>query len=231
MEILKDKSELIIDNDYKPNISSNLIDYFNRAIAFVQTNYKQDLQSIYDANFKKLSPTKFLEEYAWCLYCSGMKVTTVSYFFPKILIELRKMYPSIRDPNYPIQREEFSKNILTICKNQKKVNALINTISIVQNGIRIFGWDVYKKNFLGTPDKIESLPYMGKVNARHLARNIGLMTDVCGGVHMNRLCSRWGFESPTELCKDIQKNIPLRLQAIELILWYSAVTFGMHVKN
>jgi len=229
METNKSKSELIIDQKYKPNINGTLIDYFNRSMVFAQTNYEYNLRSVSEANFGKLSPTKFLEEYAWCLYCSGMKVQTVSSFFPKILVELRKLYSSIRDPNYPIQKEEFSNNILAICKNQKKMQALLDTVVIVQNGIRIFGWDRYKSNFIETPAKITALPYMGRVNSKHLSRNIGLIKGVCGGVHMNRLCSRWGFESPTELCKDIQKYVPIRLEVIELILWYAASNFGTNV--
>jgi len=230
MEIYKNKQELIIEPNYKPNINDSLIDYFNKSLVFAQTNYKQQIESVVRANFGKLSPTIFLEQYAWCLYCSNMKVNTVSSFFPSILIEIRKLYPSIRDPNHPIQKEEFSKNILAICKNKKKMQALLDTIIIVQNGIRLFGWDKYKHNFISTPDKIAALPYMGKVNSRHLSRNIGLIKDVCGGVHMNRLCSRWGFNSPIELCQEIQKHVLLRLQVIELILWLSASNFGTNIR-
>jgi len=226
----KNKSDLIIDKDYKPNINGTLMDYFNRSMVFSQTNYKDQLETITRANFAKLTPTKFLEEYTWCLYCSGMKVDTVLSFFPNIVVELRKLYPNLRDPNIPLQLEDFRKNILLACKNERKVEALISTVTTLQNGIRLFGWDMYKHNFIGTPEKImNSLPFMGKVNAKHLSRNIGLTRDVCGGIHMNRLCSRWGFSSPTELCKEIQKHVFISLPAIELTLWLAASHFGTNV--
>ena len=60
MELIKNKSELIIQSNYKPNINGSLIDYFNRALVFSQTNYGKEIELAVKANFSKLTPTKFI---------------------------------------------------------------------------------------------------------------------------------------------------------------------------
>jgi endonuclease III len=70
-------------------------------------------------------------------------------------------------------------------------------------------------------DKIEyldSLPWIGPITKYHLARNIGIDT-VKPDRHLVRLAKRYGYNSPLELCKEIQKTIPESLGVIDLILW------------
>jgi hypothetical protein len=225
MEIIKPKKDLIIDENYKPKLSDNYIAYFNKALVFAQTNYQEQLDALVKNNIQTIAPSTFLKEYAWSVYCSGMNVKTVSSFFPKLLNAISPFYEFFRNPNAPINAGEIREQILMICPNQKKADAIIKTAYIINNGIKLLSWEDYRKNFLSDIDKLIALPYMGDTNVRHLARNIGLIDDI-GGIHLHRLCARWGFNSSQELCLDLQKKFLLRLSIIELILWYSTMTFG-----
>jgi hypothetical protein len=76
------------------------------------------------------------------------------------------------------------------------------------------------------------LPYIGKVTAYHLGRNIGLLESVKPDLHLERMAKHWGEKSPETLVKGIQDKhtasvgeyIPAGL--VDLCLWYAASTFG-----
>jgi hypothetical protein len=229
MEFIKQKSELIIDKSYKPDINLGLMDYFNRSLVFAQTNYQSEIDKLSRARFSKLTPTSFLDEYAWCVYCYGKNERNVCKFFSLILQVMHKKYEVFRDINTSINVDEFISELLSIYKNKSKANAIIKTILIVNNGIKLFNWEEYRDNFLNTPDKLTIFPYIDDTNMLYLAKNIGLVKKVFGGNHLNKLSERWGFSDPNALCKEIQKRFKLDILSIELILWYSAETFGTHI--
>ncbi len=70
-----------------------------------------------------------------------------------------------------------------------------------------------KLKFLGT------LPFCGKANQFLIMRNLGFDV-VKPDVHLVRLTKVWGFRTPTDLCKEIQKYTGEYLGVIDLILWY-----------
>lgn len=55
MELLK--SKIIIDENYRPSLDLDYMEFFNRAMVFAQTNYKEELERVSKINFRKLSPT------------------------------------------------------------------------------------------------------------------------------------------------------------------------------
>lgn len=229
MELIK--SNLIIDKNYQPSIEQDYIEYFNRALLFTQTNYQERLERLAKLNFTKLSPTIFFEEYVWCVSCVGLNFKTVSKFFPTLSKELIPLYRSFSDIyNFPSENS-FREASLKIFHNEDKINAILKCAHIMNNGIKLFGWEKYKDNFLNETNKLEALPFIGPINSKHLARNIGLSSDIMEGAHLNRLAVRWGFDSVNALCQDIQKRINLPLKVIGLILWYTAATFGTNISE
>ena len=65
---------------------------------------------------------------------------------------------------------------------------------------------------------LESLPWIGPTTKYHLARNIGI-DCVKPDRHLVRLAKEYGFNSPSEMCKEIAEIIPEKIGVIDMILW------------
>ena len=134
--------------------------------------------------------TSFFIEYVWCVLNAGMKEQIA-----------RKIF------------ENFMENL-----DLNKIKHLGKRRAIQRAMIEHEQWF---ENLQKTPDKInflESLPWIGPITKYHLARNIGIDT-VKPDRHLVRLAKEYGFSSPNELCKAIQKTIPEKLGVIDVILW------------
>lgn len=223
MELLK--SKIVIDEKYKPTLDLGYLDYFNRALVFAQTNYQEQLDKIARTQFRRITPTAFFEEYVWCLSCTEASSESVSQFFPELSKRLSPFYNSFWDlNNFP--KEELVKDwIVSVNKSEKKFDQLYRCASIINRGIKLFGWDEYKNNFLSSQEKLYVLPGVGASGARHLSRNVGISNEVISSAQLQSLASHWDFPDCQSLCSAIQKNIALQPKVIEMVLWYAAHTF------
>jgi hypothetical protein len=222
MELLK--TNLIIDQKYKPTLELSYLDYFNRAMVFAQTNYQDNLEKVSKTQFPKLSPTRFFEEYVWSVCCLHSTIEESSELFLKLSKKLEPYYHSFWDLNSFPKSDELKNTLLAIVDNNQKVDAIINTASIINKGIKLYGWEFYRDNFLNTSIKLTALPMLGIVSTRRLSRNIG-SCEVVGNIRLHKLATHWNFEDSISLCEAIQKHVPMQLKIIELILWYTVTTF------
>lgn len=223
MEFLK--SNVIIDPNYKPSLQMSYIDYFNRALVFAQTNYQDQIQKVIKTQFLKLSPTHFYEEYAWCVYCCDGTHTGAYQKFPPLAQALSPFYHSFWDLNNFPKRDAIKDSVMTTIDSEKKFDALYQCADTINRGIKLFGWDTYRNRFLDCPEKLCVLPMIGLNGANQLSRNIGVTSELVSGDRLYHLAKHWSFENSTDMCKKIQKHVPMQLKIIELILWYSTATF------
>jgi hypothetical protein len=221
MEFLK--SNVTIDPNYKPSLDMSYMDYFNRALSFSQTNYHDQIQKVINTKFNKISPTNFYEEYAWTLYSNSAEGPIKD--FPPLSKELSPFYHSFWDLNNFPKVESVKNNIMKVMHDEKKFEALYRCADIINRGIKLFGWDNYRNNYLDCPEKLSALPMIGFRGAYQLSRNIGVTTELISSDRLYHLAEYWKFESPTALCVAIQKYVPMQLKIIELILWYASATF------
>ena len=229
MEILKDHP--IIDENYKPYISMSYIEYFNRAMVFAQTNYQEQLTKLANTHFQRMTSTFFFEEYAWTIYAAGINVKTASSYFVPMSKHLQPYYRSFWDTHALPKEETMNASLLPFIHNEAKCSALWKTARIINNGVRLFGWEKYRNNFLDTSDKLQALPFIGHTNAVQLARNIGLQKIGISGTHLWRMAVRWGFKHPDDLCDAISKQVVLQPKVIGQILWYAGTTFGTNISE
>jgi endonuclease III len=205
---------------FRPNIKNGAHSYFERASEFANTFYKSQIDFITKTNFNQINTDFFFREYVWVVHASGFSAKAVGRFMPK-LIKAYGLYDDLCNEEFEIA---FNR-IKLICKNKQKSKAIWNTSKILNKGIEEDGWKKFKSTQLSTPEKLSELPYIGKVTCYHLARNIGLLDFVKPDLHLTRLAKYWRYENCVEMCKDIQPNgMPLGI--VDLILWYSASTFG-----
>jgi hypothetical protein len=231
MEILKDHT--IINENYKPSLDLDCQEYFNRAMVFAQTNYQEQLTKLSNIHFRKIAPTAFFEEYSWCVCAVGLNTKSVSEYFPQLLKEINSLYyQSFRnswDRDFPSQKEMMDKSI-SIINNEKKSGALWQGARIINQGLKLYGWDRYRDNFLSSPTKLQVLPLIGSSNSGQLARDIGLTKDIyTSDTYLLHMIDRWGFASVNEMCLDISKRVVLQPRIIGQILWYAASHFGINI--
>lgn len=225
MEFIKPKENLIIDKNYIPSTELNYMDYFNRAMAFAQTNYHSHLMKLIKVSFRKMIPTAFFEEYTAIIlqYNSG-------FFFEKekfnsLSESLAPLYRGCYDNNSFPKKEDVIDNIAQSINSQEIAESLYKCANILSRGIKLFGWDNYKHRYLGSVEKLTVLPEINLIKAKKLARNIGLYCHTIDDDRVEKLAKHWGFSCSESLCKEISKHVPMQLKIIELILWYGAVHF------
>lgn len=221
MELLKNNP--IIDLKYKPSLGLTYLEYFNRAMVFAQTNYQYQLDKLSRTQLSKLSPTQFIEEYIWIICCDQNSLKVAADLFYTISSELNEHYYSFWETN------NFSKINITSDKlaNQigdVKFKAIVETISIINKAIKLFGWEYYRKNFLNIPSKLLAFPIVSERNSELLSLSIGASSQV-SSFRLHHLAEHWHFSNTKELCSAIQKYIPMQPKIIELILWYAHLTF------
>jgi len=203
------------------------LDFFRKALVFVNKFYQEDFDRIANTKFAELTPEEFFREYTWCVYTSGFNARVVSKMFPA----LQEIYSPLRDIFCKYESDNINiidivKRSLMICNNSRKVQSIVDMSFRSGAQIKKLSWGTYRDTKLNSPDKLKELPFIGPITCYHLARNIGLTHFVKPDVHMNRLAARWGFQNPVELCKSIQKEHDMPLGLIDLVLWYAASTFG-----
>jgi hypothetical protein len=223
MELLK--SNPIIDIKYKPSLDLTYIDYFNRSLAFAQTNYQEQLNKVSRTNFNKLSPTIFFEEYVWSIACINKEPKEVSEFFPELSKQLTPIFHSFWNLNDCPNLNDFKDTGNYLIHS----DSIVACAKIITRGIKLFGWEYYRNNFLDTSEKLIALPYLNAERAKHLARNIGHTTNLISSFRLQDLANHWGFKNVETACRTIQQHVPLQLKIIELILWYAVATFEDNV--
>lgn len=228
MEIIK--TNLVIDNNYQPSIDQDQTLYFNRAFAFVQTNYQDQLDRFAKISLNKLSPTVFFEEYVWRICCLESSIKEASKVYPLLSKKIIPLYGSFSLMHKLPELENIRDSLLNFLDNEK-VEAIIRCAQIVHNGIKLFGWDFYKDNYLNTSQKLEALPLMDSISSKYLASNIGLTQDVMESKCLNGLAIRWGFDNVSMLCQNIKQHFNLSLKVISLILWYTVITFETNISE
>lgn len=228
MELLK--ANPIIDPKYKPSLDQTYLEYFKRAMVFAQTNYSEQIKKVQKTRFRVLSATNFFEEYAWTLSCQQDTIENVSNKFMHLSKFLAPFYNSFWDLNNFPKFDSIKEGILKF-ENEKTLKALYSCADTINRGIKLFGWDHYKENFLNTPEKLCALPMLGISGANKLARNVGLNHDISCEGRLYPLVKLWEFNDTKELCETIHKYVPMEPRIIELILWYSVVSFDHNTEN
>lgn len=216
---------------YDLHLGLSYIDYFKESLLFVNEFYQDDVDRIRLTNFENLTPQEFFREMQWCVYTSGFNAKIVSKMFPALQEIYQPLYDVFSNFKVNIDSVSIANDALIICNNKRKVKAIIDMAFKGGQEIKRFGWHTYKATKLNTPEKLKELPFVGPITCYHLARNIGLLEFIKPDLHLNRMAKNWKFENPVELCKTIQKDFNLPLGIIDLVLWYSASTFGSNEKN
>lgn len=207
--------KITIDKKEIPPTNS-AADYFAFCRVFVEKNYKDIIDDIMSVDYKTLHPEKFFSEYIWVVHATGFSSHVVGQIFPK-LQKAYGDYESLANKN----KDDVVEEVRKIVNNPDKIISVHNCAKLIVN----LSFDEFKEKYLTDKKSMQKLPYIGKVTACHLSRNIGKLDEVKPDLHLVRMAKFWGFSSPEEMCKSVKPN-DLPLGIVDLILFYGGKTFG-----
>lgn len=202
-------------------MSATVLEFYDRALTFVQANYYDRLDYYRGLRFTDTTPDLFWAEYTWVVYAAG--------FNSKVL---DKKYPALQEAYGhwlgvgPVRK----KYVLAIIRREDKWKACLQVANMMQGAARAKAikdwWPAFQMTWLDTPEKLQALPWIGPVSCYHLARNIG-QDAVKPDLHLVRLAEHYGFCSPLRMCEYIRSNRQNeRLGVVDLVLFYACSTWG-----
>ncbi|VVB91810.1 Uncharacterised protein [uncultured archaeon] len=168
----------------------NLIKFYNNAKQkVIDAGYGNEIERYWQISFENIDSEQFLRNYVWVVLNAGMKWEIAKRIFEN--------YPNIKINH----RGKKAAIDLAVRKHQVWLDIL--------------------RSIKSDEDKIEylkSLPYIGSISCHHLARNIGIDT-VKDDRHLRRVADQFGYSTPIDMCKEIQKGTNERLGVIDIVLW------------
>ncbi|SRR6266481_4752597 len=160
----------------------------------------------------RFTESELLRECAWVILCSGFKESVIRRHFSFISTCFCdwESCESICDSAHLCRS-----TALSCFGNERKIQAILSAAAF----IRITGFEQYKKQILADPvPALSKLPFIGKITANHLAKNLGF--DLAkADRHLQRLALSLGYEHPQELCVSISNATGDPVRVVDLILW------------
>ena len=169
----------------------NIISFFYSAYEYViDAGYEHEIEWCMRIKFETITIDDFFSEYVWVVLNAGMREQAARSIFRKYM-------------------ETMDTNVIRHKDKRKAIEHVLDNCRM------------YYDQLLRSDDKIEwftTLPWIGPITKYHLARNLGIDT-VKPDRHLIRLAERFGYETPLEMCEDVQKEVNERLGVIDVVLW------------
>lgn len=189
------------------------LDFFSDALAYVRQNgFDREVEWQRGVMFHEFDETDLLRQSAWVILCSGFRVSVIEQVFDHVSLcfcdwesadAIVATFPACRDA------------ALASFGHRRKLDAIVD----VARSIRQSSFSRMKRNILSDPiGELQKLPYIGKITATHLAKNLGF--DLAKpDRHLVRISQHLGYSSARDLCNAIAAGTGEAVRVIDLILW------------
>ena len=163
------------------------------------------------ARHMEINPTVFVREAAWVVLSAGMSESVVRILFERLSSALYNFDPALIYRNQQQARAEA----LTIFGHQGKIDAVLAIAVTVAQA----GGESLQAALKYKPEQfLRSLPYIGPVTWRHLAKNIGIAVAKPDR-HLKRFTNRTARSSTDALCEEIAQWLGEPVEVVDLVLW------------
>ena len=207
--------------DFRPDMADGPRAYFLKSFDFATEFYGDEVRRISSMTLEKVTPEFFFQEYVWVVHATGFSAKAVGKFMPKLMVAYGQWDKCGREPFSKVMRR-----VAKVCNNPQKAKAVHTTAKRVCKDLIAVTWDDWKYANLPSVDDLEKLPYIGKITKYHLGRNLGLLECVKPDLHLVRMAEHWGFSDCETMCKAMRGEDKIPLGIVDLVVWYSAATFG-----
>lgn len=162
--------------------------------------------------WRDVAEQEFLREAAWVVLCSGFREHTVRKKFGWISIAFfdwtsGALIATNAEACVAIGRHHFN--------NVNKLNALVRIAEEVSSAGFAAFWARVVKDPVRT---LATLPYIGSVTARHLAKNLGFPTAKADR-HLVRLATALGHSDCLKMCENVSKSTGDSVSVVDTIFW------------
>lgn len=160
----------------------------------------------------EVSEQEFLGEACWVVFNAGMRETVVRSKWPA-LSEAFLRWSSAEEVSE--RASECAATAMTVFGHARKVDAAVAIAGVVAR----MGMPAVRARLADEPEVfLTSLPYVGGVTWRHLAKNLGLQY-VKEDRHLVRLAEAWGRSSADAMCREISGWLGDPPAVVDLVLW------------
>ena len=157
-----------------------------------------------------VTPQSFLREAAWVVLNTGMRESVVRRLFGAI----EEAFSDFDPEQVWLRRRATRTRALATFGHPGKIDAIIGIAGAVR---KITAPDL--ADLLLDPEPfLTSLPYVGPVTWRHLAKNLGAPTAKPDR-HLQRFTERVGRSSVDELCGEISNWLGDPVSVVDVVLW------------
>lgn len=173
----------------------------------------------FDAAMEPVDEPSFLREAAWVVLSAGMSEATVSRVFPAIAEACGGF-----DPEWISEHRSAARSAcLAVFGHDRKIDAVLE-IAVTARSLGAHGL----RQALADPELfLRSLPYVGPVTWRHLAKNLGAPVAKPDR-HMMRFAQAAGWQSVDDLCEGISSWLGDPVPVVDVVLWRWSVLHAQH---
>jgi hypothetical protein len=169
------------------------------------------------------TPAAFVREAAWVVLSAGMRESVVRNLFRQLSGAMYSFEPAALCRN----RERARTAALTTFAHERKISAILDIAAMVSR----IGPGGLHAALMDDPEPfLRSLPYIGPVTWRHLAKNLGLPIAKPDR-HLTRLASATARGSVDELCDEIASWLGEPVAVVDLVLWRWSVLHAQECRR
>jgi hypothetical protein len=159
----------------------------------------------------RLTAAAFVREAAWVVLSSGMRESIVRALFGRLAQALHDFEPSAMSAD----RQGTRAAAVTVFGHEGKINAILD-IAITADRL---GEDGLREAMHSDPKSfLCSLPYVGPVTWRHLAKNLGVQVAKPDR-HLVRVAQATARPSVDHLCEEISAWLGEPVPVVDVVLW------------
>lgn len=192
--------------------NNELLDFYYVAKNHVTINgYSDEIRDYERLNTANISESTFLCEYAWVVLNSGFRESTVRKIFNYFSLCFYDWESAIE---ISLNRDICVSLAKPVFNNQKKLEGIVRGIDIyLELGGITWVKDRLKENYRD----LETLPFIGPITSKHLAKNLGL-SIAKPDRHLERFASSIN-RSVDYMCDVISHYSKDDLRVVDTVLW------------
>jgi hypothetical protein len=191
----------------------NLIQHYLQARTWIRSSpFARELEWQTSLRSSHITESQFLCEYSWVVLNSGFRESVVRKHFDYISLCYCDWESAAAITRLGPVCVECA---LSVFGNRRKLQALLYTARLVDQ--RGFDWlrvQLEADDFA----VLQTLPFIGQVTKRHLAKNLGLNVAKPDR-HLVRLAERFGYATVHGMCEDVSKYCGDSISVADLVLW------------
>jgi uncharacterized protein (TIGR00725 family) len=193
-----------------PPAEKELLQFYLRAKDWVEKESPWSIDEVGRYDPSRLADHEFLGEYAWALYVSGFKASTVAAKWSALERAWQAFNPAAI--NKSARDAAFA-----VIAHPKKANAILEVATRIREAKG--GWPSFKEAHCRSADALGALPWMGPANRRFLARNLGIGDFGKPDRWIERLAAAFRFDTTDHMLEVIRGQTDDSPSRSDFYLW------------